>query len=117
MIAVEDFPEAVMDHEVDNGACGHAHPVSPAGIGQRVGDVAHVFHSARHDNVRITSLDDLGRQDNGLHAGGADLVDGDRVRFFRQTGIDAGLAPGVLPQAGRQAVSHDALVEIDGVQG
>ncbi|OPY90347.1 MAG: hypothetical protein A4E72_00705 [Syntrophus sp. PtaU1.Bin208] len=116
VIAVENFPEAVMDHEVDDGTRGHAHPVSPAGVGQGVGDIAHVFHAAGHHDVGIAGLDDLGRQDNGLHAGGADLIDGDRVCFLRQTGVDAGLAAWILSQGGREAVTHDAFVEIDGVQ-
>ncbi len=117
VVGVEDFPQAVVDHEVRHLAEGHVHAVPPAGVGKAVRDVAHVFHAAGDDDVAVAALDDLGGQRDGLHPRGADLLDGDDVRLLGKPGVDGRLPGGVLALAGGEDVSEDDLVEVDGGQG
>ena len=88
VVAVEDLVEAVEDDEVRDLPEGHAHPVSPAGIGEGEGGVRHVLHAARDDGLRIARLDGLGGERDRLHPRGADLVDGDGVGLLGQARVD-----------------------------
>jgi len=114
VVAVEDLVEAVEDDQVRDLSEGHAHPVSPAGVGKGEGDIRHVLHAAGHDGLGVSRPDRLGGERDRLHARGADLVHGDGVGLLGQARKDAGLTARILPQARLDHVAHDALVEIDG---
>ncbi len=105
-----------MDHQVRDLAVGHVHPETPAGIGKGVGDVAHILHAACDEDLLLARHDRLGGQGNGLHAGGADLLDREYIGLLGKTGIDGRLPGGVLALGCIEDVAHDDLVEIDGLQ-
>ena len=96
VVVIENFKEAVVHHQIYDLTEGHIHAVSPARLGQGIGGVRHVFHAARDDDIGIAGLDNLRGQRDGLHTGGAYLVDGDGVGFLGQPGVEACLPAGIL---------------------
>ena len=75
-----------------------------------MGRLAHVFHATRHNHTGVSKCNGLGRQVDGFQAGAADFIHCHGGGFHAQSGIDAGLAGGVLTTAGGQYVAHDHFI-------
>jgi len=111
---VVDVPEAVVDHGVDCG--GIAHAEAAARLWEQVGSIGHRLHAAGDDDVRIAGLDGLRGEGDGTKTGATDHVDGEGADLGRESAEDRGLARGILSEAGRDDVAHDALVDLLGTK-
>ena len=85
VVVVEDIPKAIVNHRVDDLRVAHAKAV--AALRQQVGCVAHGLHATGDDDLRVTGLDRLDGETDGLEARAADLVDGERADFRRQATV------------------------------
>lgn len=81
-----------------------------------VGHVGHGLGTAGNNNVGRAGHDGLGTLDDGLHAGGAYLVDGGGDNGVGQTGLESDLSSGGLANAGREHVTEDDLVNLLGLE-
>ena len=63
MVTVEDFPDPIEDHEVNE--LGIEHAGTPSCCGQDIGGQAHVLHTARYDDVCVARHNGLGADDDG----------------------------------------------------
>lgn len=86
--------KTVLHDSVDHGLVAVLGTVTEAG--QVVGSVGHGFGTTSDDDIGVAGHDGLGTEDNGLQAGGADLVNGGADGGVRETGIDGALTGGVL---------------------
>jgi len=51
VVVVEDVPQAVVDHGVDELGLGHAHAIAVACLGQHERGLVHVLDATRHNHV------------------------------------------------------------------
>ncbi len=79
-----------------------------------MGGPRHVLHAAGDDNIGIAQHDGLGGKHDGLHAGSAQLIDGEGGLGDGDAAPDGGLAGDTLPSAGRQNAAHDDFVHLVG---
>ena len=112
VVAVEDFPKAVLDHLVDEGAVAHA--IARARLVEEVGRLAHGLRSAGHDDLGVPRLDLLSRVRDGAKAGAADHVDGHSGLFDREAGLDRYLTGYVLSQARLEDAAQENFVDVGG---
>ncbi len=74
--------------------------------------IGHALHSARHDDVIVAGDDRLRSPGQGLHARGADLVDGGAGRRLADASIEGRLSGRRLALAGREDIAKDDLVDV-----
>jgi hypothetical protein len=110
VLAVERRHEAVVEHEVDDGAV--AEPVAETGLLEDIRRVRHRLHPARHDHVVVAGADHLVGHLDRADAGGADLVDRVRGHLLREPGADGGLTGGRLAGAALQHLAHDHVLDL-----
>ena len=91
----ERAEEAVAVHSVHERLI--AKPRAPPRPFQEVGHATHRLDAARQHRVRFTREYRLGGKGDGLHAGGAGLVDGEGWRSFRHTRAKGNLPRGIRP--------------------
>ena len=104
VIAVEDVPQSVADHRVDQ--LHVAELLAGAQIGG-MGRKAHALLAACHHDAAVAALDGLGAQGDGTKARAADHVDAPGRGIDWKPGGDGGLAGGVLPLGGGQHLAQD----------
>ncbi len=109
---VKGAPEAVVDHQVQNGAGREAHPASPAHLRQAEGGVGHALLAAGDADVGPAELDHLDGQIDRLDPGGADLVHGDAGHRFGKPRQDRRLAAGDLAASGGDDLPHEDVVHV-----
>ena len=107
---VEDVPEAVVGHVVDELHVAELHALT--GLRQEVRCLGHRLHAARDDDLELAGPDELVGQGDGVDAGQTDLVDGQRGHGHRDAGLDGGLPRRDLPRAGLQHLAHDHVVDL-----
>ena len=112
VVVVHGVPQAVPHHGVVHLVGGHAHTVAAATVLQHPRGARHVLHAADQVDVAVAGLDGVGRHGHRRGAGDADAVHGDRRHFDGDTGLQLGLASGVLPQAGLDDVAEDDFFEL-----
>ena len=110
MLVVEDVPESVVDHAVDNGLV--VHPVSPAGSVHEVGGVGHALHTSYCEDVVFACFDGVGGTHDSFHGRTADGVDCEGSDLDGKSCADGCLPGGVLSESGLKDVSHDAFLDI-----
>lgn len=101
---IVDVPQAVLDEAVLELQLAERRLLRCAR--EVVRDARHALHAAGDLGVGEAELDVLGREDDGLHAGGADLVDGDGFGGRGEAGEDGGLPGGRLADAALEHVAH-----------
>ena len=97
MVVVVDIGQAVEDHAVDRLQVPQLDALPAVEIVRHLG---HILHAPCDGDINLPEGNGVGRQVNGLHAAGADFIDGragDRVRDTRAHG---GLSGRGLTQAG-----------------
>ena len=109
---VEGAPEAVVHHEVQDGARREAHPAPPAHLRQAERGVGHALLAAGDADLRASELDHLAGEVDRLDPGGADLVDGDAGDRFGKTRQDGGLTTGDLAGPGGDDLPHEDIIHI-----
>lgn len=70
-----------------------------AEVGQVVGGVRHGLSATSNNDIGVSGHDGLGTENDGLQAGGADLVDGGADGGIREASADSALAGRVLSNA------------------
>ena len=71
----------------------------------------HVLHAAGDDDLGVAEPDGTGAEHDGLEAGAADLVDGQRRDRVGKTGVAHRLAGGGLAGPACQHLADDHLVD------
>ena len=113
VVVVERIPQTVADHGVGHLAVEHA--LTPAGAGQSIGGVGHIFSTAADHDLGVVGADGAGSLDHALHAGAADHVDGVCGNGDGQTGLDAHLTGNVLAQRSGDAAAEHQLIDLLGL--
>jgi hypothetical protein len=106
---VEDVPEPVVDHGVDQPGVAHAGP--EPGLGGQVGGVAHRLHAPGDQQPGLAQLDVLGGGGDGVEPGQADLVDGEGGHGHGDAAPDRGLPGRDLALPGLEDVAHDHVLD------
>ena len=108
VVVVIGVPQAVLDHGVHHLIVTHAG--APAGGGDGIGGGGHILGAAGHHDVGVAGEDGAGALDHGLHAGAAHHAHSVSGHADGHTGLQRGLAGGVLAQAsGQDAAKHDLI--------
>jgi hypothetical protein len=110
---VVDVPKAILDHSVNHLRVSE--PRTVPRLGQVVRDVTHALKASSHDNTLVSEHDALCTIHDGLHARGADLVDGGAHSGLGQLGSERSLASRSLTDVGRHHVAHQCLVDLSGL--
>ena len=112
VVIIECIPERILDHEVNQLAV--IHTVAVTAVHHRVRTLAHVFHTACYDDVRIAGDNHLGSHVDAVESASADNVDGYGRAFNGESRFDRSLTGRVLAKASLDDVSHVDMVNLFG---
>lgn len=82
------------------------------GLRKQVRGVGHGLLATGDDDVELTRADELVGQRDGVEAGEADLVDGQRGDVHGDAGLHGRLARRDLPRPGLEHLAHDHVLHL-----
>src|ERR671921_2571546 len=112
VVVVEDVPQSVVYHVVEDVRLGHPHPVAVAALVQQERRPVHVLDASGHNHVGVTEGYLLRRGDYGLKARAAHPVQGHARDLDGEAALYADLTTGVHALARGEDVADYYLVDL-----